>query len=109
VLLEVTSTTTTIQVVRKHKLGGQNQGLSTVEAYVTAPGEWRITRIFVLKPYRGQGLGTHMVRVLVTSVIPQKGFRISVCPGGYGGDLSRQRAFCERLGFKGRVVMVLVG
>jgi GNAT superfamily N-acetyltransferase len=58
---------------------------------------WWVSRVFVHKDYRRQGVGTELVNK-IKKAIP-KNCRLMVCPGGYDMTLKDQKAFYSSLGF----------
>lgn len=68
-------------------------------------GDWWISRVMVPSAFRGEGLGSRMLGLLLGGIQEvhreDKLFRgVVVTPGGYGVDPRRQRAFYLKIGFK---------
>ena len=66
------------------------------------PKFWWVSRVFVRKKYRRQGLGKRCLQRAIELVKSHEGTprNIVVAPGGYDMDTRRQEMFYEAQGFK---------
>lgn len=64
------------------------------------PGEWHISRVMVVEKFRGQGLGSKLLNIIIEKCRENGAKSIKVTPGGYGADSKRQQNFYKRVGFK---------
>jgi GNAT superfamily N-acetyltransferase len=60
---------------------------------------WWISRVFVQDPHRGQGVGSKILKTLLSEVVKQGGKSVIVTPGGYNADPDKQIRFYENHGF----------
>ncbi|MDD5649797.1 MAG: GNAT family N-acetyltransferase [Candidatus Nanoarchaeia archaeon] len=71
-----------------------------VESDQIIPNHWMITRALVRPDgYRNQGLGSHLLKILIEEIKKKKGKSILVTPGGYDGETEKQFRFYEKNGF----------
>lgn len=61
---------------------------------------WWVSRVFIHRTMRGQGLGSLMVGHLVKEIFQKGAKAIVVAPGGYNSNYNRQVNFYVKNGFK---------
>jgi GNAT superfamily N-acetyltransferase len=62
---------------------------------------WWVNRVVVNPPSaRGHGLGSQLIEALKAAVLKMGGKELMVCPGGYAGNVNKQKRFYKHHGFK---------
>lgn len=60
---------------------------------------WWVSRAFVTPKFRGQGIGSHLLKLAIEEIKKYKGELILVTPGGYEGNTKSQFNFYAKNGF----------
>lgn len=74
--------------------------LGVAEASRIEKDEWYLNRVFVPYKYRGQGIGTILVRKLLEETTRQGCKKLILTPGGYDIPYEQQRDFYLKCGFR---------
>lgn len=70
--------------------------------HIYGQGDWWVSRVFVGKGVRREGVGRKLLDELGILVTREGGISMSVSPGGYTMDYDKQCAFYEACGFVAR-------